>query len=154
MGKDTKENLAKDFVETVIKKVGLEAKVSVSEQPEAIKINIDGDNLGALIGYHGETLESLQLLSNLVVNNQEKGDWVRVIVDIGSYRAEKSESLVKLVERAAEDIRSGVQPRVSLSPMSASQRREVHLIVTENFADLKSESEGDEPYRRITLFKD
>ncbi len=154
MGKDSAEKLTTTFVEKLIKDVGLKAEVSIEDKKDELEINISGDNLGALIGFHGETLEGLQLLTALVLNkNRGAEEWKRVTVDIGNWRKERSGVLVNQIESAVNELKQQNLERLTLPSMSASQRREVHVIVSEKFPDFGTESEGEEPNRRIILFK-
>lgn len=154
MGKVSAEKLTGDFTKKIIKQIGLDAEVAVKETDEAVEVKISGENLGALIGYHGETLESLQLLVSLVLNKKRgEEEWKRVSLDIGNWKAERSEALVEMVEKTVAELNGQKLERISLPTMSASQRREVHVIVSEKFPDLATESVGEEPNRGIVLFK-
>lgn len=154
MAKVSAEKLTKEFTQDLIKKIGLKAKIEAKENDNLIEVSIEGENLGALIGYHGETLESLQLLLSLMLNRTLKEeDWKRVIVDIGSWRQERQEALKDMIEKAIEEIEQTGNSRVSLPPMSASQRREVHIIVADSFSSYQTESEGQDPYRKVFLAK-
>lgn len=154
MGKVSAEKLTKEFVTDIIEKIGLEAQVEVSEENESITVNINGDNLGALIGFHGETLESLQLITALYLNRKlGEGEWKRVIVDIGQWRKERSNTLVSLIENAVAEIDQQNLEKLVLATMSASDRRQAHVIVSEKFPDYETQSEGEEPNRRIAIFK-
>lgn len=148
------QKITKKLSEELIKKIGVEADIDVTEEDEVIKVQIKGENLGALIGYHGQTLESLQLLLSLMVNRQEdKKEWKRLIVDIGDYRAERENTLKEIVNRAVEDLEVNGKKETVLPPMNPSERRTAHIIVSENYPDLETISEGEEPYRRIKLLK-
>ncbi len=154
MGKVSAEKLTNDFVSNLIEKIGLKADVSVVESEESIAVNINGDNLGALIGFHGETLESLQLITSLFLNNKLKeGEWKRVVVDIGNWRKERSTALGSMLENSISEIEQQGLEKLVLPSMSASQRREVHVIVSEQFPEYATQSEGEEPNRKIVLFK-
>lgn len=154
MAKVSAEKLTSDFVSKVIKEVGLRADLSVEEKDNAVAVSINGDNLGALIGFHGETLESLQLLTSLYVNKKlGEDDWKRITLDIGNWRAERLGVLENMVERAVADLIEQKLEKVTLPSMSASQRREVHVVVSEKFSDYETQSEGEEPNRRVVLIK-
>lgn len=154
MAKISAEKITFEFIDKIITDIGLKAELEVSEEKDQIVVNINGENLGALIGFHGETLESLQLLTTLVLNRKlQSEDWKRVIVDIGNWRVERTNNLKTMIENAVKEIKEQKLEKLTLPTMSASQRREVHLIVSENFPDYGSESEGEEPYRRTVLFK-
>ena len=147
------EKVIADFTQKLLKEIGVKAEVAVKEEKEAVNVTISGDNLGALIGFHGQTLEGLQLILNLVFNKQSKEEeWKRVVLDIGNWRAERLSTLEELVERAVAELRGQALARVNLPTMSASQRREIHLIVTQRYPELMTESEGEEPNRRVVLY--
>lgn len=154
MAKVSAEKLVKDFSKKLIDQIGLEAKIETSSKDDIIEVKVVGENLGALIGYHGETLESLQLVLSLMLNRTLKeDDWKRVLVDVGNWRQERNEALYSMVEKAASEIDSTNVSKISLPPMSASQRREVHIIVADSFKGFQTESEGQEPYRKVFLVK-
>jgi len=154
MAKKTAEELTKKLLAETLENIGLEAEAEVKEKDDNIGVNISGDNLGALIGYHGETLASLQLILSLMVNRKLKTDsWKRVSLDIGSWRAERNSSLRDLIARTVEQIEAGTEKKAALPSMSAAERREVHVIVSESFPDYESASEGEEPDRRVVVVK-
>ena len=155
MGKQNLEKelkIAKELTENILKELQIVAKVSVKEEDKAIQINIDGDELGLLIGYHGENLEALQLLLGLMVNKKAgSNEWIPVNLDIGKWRSDRMNELRSMVEKAASEI--GVSKEtVELLPMPASQRRMVHLILSD-FPNFTSVSEGEEPNRRVIIKK-
>jgi spoIIIJ-associated protein len=148
------EKVARDFAQQLLKGIGVDANVEVKQEEGALKVQISGENLGALIGYHGQTLESLQLILGLMINQKQKDEqWTRVIVDIGEYRVERENILKELVNRAVEDLEINQKTEVLLPPMNPSERRAAHVIVSENYPELSTASEGEEPYRRIKLLK-
>ena len=98
-----------------------------------------------LIGRRGQTLESLQYITSLAVNRQG-GDWIRINLDIGDYRAKREETLRSLAQRAAMKVESTGR-RVALDAMNAAERRIVHQELQE-FGGVITQSEGQEPYRR------
>ncbi len=147
------EKVVSDLTKELLDKIGVKAEVSVKDDKDNIKVLVSGDNLGALIGYHGETLESLQLVLGLIVNNQLASDeWKRVVLDIGNWRTERLNTLEAMVAQAVGELRNNDLQRVNLPPMSPSQRREVHVIVTDKYPELATESEGEEPHRRVVLY--
>lgn len=148
------QKIAKELTQKLLEQIGIKADLEVTSEGEVIKVHISGDNLGALIGYHGQTLESLQLILNLMVNHQSKDDsWQRVVVDVGDYRAERENTLREIVNRAVEDLEVNGKSETALPPMNPTERRAAHIIVSENYPGLETESEGEEPYRRIKLLK-
>lgn len=111
-------------------------------------IDIHGDDLSVLIGRRAETLNALQYLLALIVS-KEATRWVQVIVDVEGYRARRERQLRQLARRMADQaIRTG--KRQLLEPMSASERRIVHLELRDH-ADVTTESLGDEPNRKVSI---
>lgn len=154
MAKISAQELTKKFFSQILDQIGLSAKVVIEEKDNIIKASVDGENLGALIGYHGETLGSLQLLLSLMVNKTLKEeDWQRIVVDIGNWREERSSTLREMVERSVEQLEEVDQEKVGLPAMSSSERREIHVIISDQFPDYESISEGEEPDRRVFLKK-
>ena len=123
-------------------------KVEVGDQ---ITINIGGEDLGLLIGSHGEHLESLQTFFSVAINKNLGGEWKIVILDIGGWRKEKEEDLKALVSREVAKL-DHENHEVSLPPMTPSQRRTVHVIASE-YKGIETSSVGDEPERRVVLRK-
>jgi spoIIIJ-associated protein len=129
------------------------AKVAVSEVPEedaksTYLVEITGDNLGALIGYHGETLNYFQQILSLIVNGKTE-EWQRVVVDINEWRLQRKESIKNLVEQAITKLKNTNQSQV-LPPMSPFERRVVHTIVAEH-PEIESHSEGEGVGRQVIL---
>lgn len=153
MAKDSKK-VAAEFAKELLEKLGVVADVETTVDDSGIKVAIKGENLGALIGYHGQTLESLQLILGLMVNHQLKAeDWQRVIVDVGEYRAERESTLKQMIDRSVAELKDSGKAENLLPVMSAAERRSAHIIISENYPELETVSEGEEPYRRIKLFK-
>jgi len=111
-------------------------------------IDIHGNDLSVLIGRRAETLNALQYLLALIIS-KEASHWVQVTVEVEGYRARRERQLRQLARRMAEQaLRTG--KRQILEPMSASERRIIHLELREN-ADVKTESIGDEPNRKVSI---
>jgi len=111
-------------------------------------IEIHGDDLSVLIGRRAETLNALQYLLALIIS-KEASRWVQVAVDVEGYRARRERQLRQLARRMAEQAtRTG--KRQILEPMSASERRIVHLELREH-PDVKTESLGEEPNRKVSI---
>ena len=155
MGKDNLEKsikTAQELAEELLKKLQVKGKVKVFEVESAVQIEVSGEDLGILIGYHGETLEALQLLLGLMVNKEVEGEeWVPVNLDIGEWMSKRTQVLKSMVEKAALDI-EGSEGTFELPPMPASQRRTVHLILAD-FPNFTSESMGEEPNRKVIIKK-
>ncbi|OGY22472.1 MAG: hypothetical protein A2126_04675 [Candidatus Woykebacteria bacterium GWB1_45_5] len=144
------EKEAQDLIAELIKMLGIEAKAQVTVSSELIKIDIDGQDLGLLIGRRGENIESLQLLLGLILNKKLSGDtWQPVLIDVGGWRKAQEESLRSLVERQVAKLSAG-RGWVELPPMPPAQRRVVHVLVSEH-KGLESESTGEEPNRFVVI---
>lgn len=135
----------------ILKKLDIKAKVAVEKVDEnTLKVSIDGEDLGQLIGYHGKTLESLQLVLTLMANAKAEGEtWARVLVDAGGWRASRETSLKEMAEREAEKVRN-FKEEVALPPMGPADRRFIHLVL-QDYEDLTSESEGEGEERRVVI---
>jgi spoIIIJ-associated protein len=145
----SKIEIVKNVTEKVLEKVEMGAEISVGEsEDEEIEVDISGEDLGALIGYHGETLSSLQLFLNLALYRQT-GEWRRVLVDIGGYRREREQTLRELAQRTADRARF-LQEAVPLNPMPSFERRIVHLALSED-ETVETESTGEGWERRVVV---
>jgi spoIIIJ-associated protein len=145
----SKIEIVKDVAEKILEKVGMGAEVSVEEtEDNEVAVDINGEDLGALIGYHGETLSSLQLFLNLALYRQT-GEWRRVLVDIGGYRQEREQTLRELAQRTADRVRF-LQTAATLNPMPSFERRLVHLALSED-ETVETESTGEGWERRVVV---
>lgn len=137
--------------EEVLSLMGLSGSVSVSEMEEGgLQAEMIGeqDDLAVLIGRHGQTLEALQVLLGVITNRGAK-DRTRVTLDIEGYRQRRRDELEALADRVAGKAISTGQP-VVLRPMTPFERKVVHVALHEN-PDVETRSDGEEPYRRITV---
>jgi len=115
---------------------------------ERLRLDLYGDELGALIGYHGQALNSLQLLLNLIVYKQYP-EAPRVVIDVNDYRREREVFLEKLAQRAADRVRF-LQTQIVLSPMSSFERYVIHKALAED-ASVTTESTGEGSSRRVVV---
>lgn len=144
-----KAEAAENYMANVLKHMEIEAKIeSAVDNDEDVKLAINGENLGLLIGRRGQTLDALQYLTNMAVNRQG-GDWVRVNVDIEGYRSRREETLKSLAERLASKVQTSGR-RVALDPMTGLERRIIHSELQE-FPGVETHSEGRDPYRRVII---
>ncbi len=105
--------------------------------------------MGILIGYRGETLDSLQYLISLVINKDNEEEYKRVILDTQNYRAKREETLQRLAKKIARKVKMYSKP-VKLEPMNPYERRIIHsALQSDKFVD--THSEGEEPYRRVVI---
>lgn len=145
---EVKLEAALEFVQRLLEKMGFSAELAGTIEEGSIKLEIKGKDLGLLIGRRGQTLDSLQYLTTLAVNRQG-GEWVRILLDIGEYRAKREETIRYLARKSAEKA-SLTGRRVPLEPMNAAERRIVHQAV-QGFEGVETQSEGKDPHRRVVV---
>lgn len=120
-----------------------------SEDPPTIFVDINGRDLGMLIGRRGENLSQMQYMVNLMVN-RHSDKWVRVILDIEGYRTRREESLIGLAERVARQVARNRRP-IALEPMPANERRIVHMTLKSQ-PGITTSSSGEGALRRVTVY--
>lgn len=137
------------FLTDVLHAMDMEVKISSRIDEEgALEIVMDGKNMGILIGKRGQTLDSLQYLTNRVANKTQDG-YVRVKLDTEDYRRRRKETLENLAKNIAYKVKRTKKP-VALEPMNPYERRIIHSALQ---ADryVTTHSEGEEPYRRVVV---
>lgn len=139
---------AEEFLKGLLERMGVEAEVQRRDVGEYVRFNLQGKQVGVLIGRRGRTLDSLQYLANLVANKGSQ-DMVRLIVDVGGYRERRAETLERLGRRLAERVRRQ-RRKVVLEPMTPQERRVIHLALQEE-QGVNSHSEGEEPFRKVVI---
>lgn len=137
------------FLRNVLSSMGVKAEIRVKEEENVVKFTLTGPDMGILIGYRGETLDSLQYLVSLVLNKGHETEYKRVILDTENYRLKREETLKRLARRIAEKVKT-TQKQVKLEPMNPYERRIIHSAL-QNDAYVETYSEGDEPYRRVVV---
>ena len=151
---DAKGEAALNFIQTLIRNMELDVKVTMTEPAEGERyISIEGDAAGVLIGHHGDTLDSLQYLTNLAVNKKrgdDKRDYVKVTVDVEHYRAKREETLRALARRKAEAVRKSGKS-IMLEPMNPYERRIIHSEV-QRIDGVSTNSVGTDNNRKIVIF--
>lgn len=115
---------------------------------EIFHVNLQGEDLGIIIGYHGETLSALQLFLNMALYNKF-ATWSRVILDVGGYRGEQEARLKDIAAKAADRVRFSKEP-VNLNPMDSFERRIIHTTIAE-MEDVTTESVGEGRERRVVI---
>ena len=147
-------DIAVEFIERLLADMNIEATVTLADADNADKqINIEGKEVGALIGHHGETMDSLQYLVNLAANQKvegEKRDFVKLVVDIEGYRAKREETLRALARRMADKVVK-YKKSVMLEPMNPYERRIIHSEV-QNIKGVSTNSIGSENNRKVVIF--
>ena len=138
----------KQFLEDMFKQMGLTVFIEKMTTPDKITFQVHGDELGILIGKHGQTLDAIQYLTNLVANKEVAGH-CHVVVDVENYRSRREETLVNLAKRLASKVRRNRQ-KVSLEPMNAFERKIIHTAL-QGERNIVTDSEGVEPYRHVVI---
>ena len=144
----TKEACEK-FLKDVLKSMDMEVTLtSEIDEDGALSINMEGENMGILIGKRGQTLDSLQYLTNRVANKVQEG-YVRVKLDTENYRERRKETLENLAKNIAHKVKR-TKRSVSLEPMNPYERRIIHSAL-QGDKYISTHSEGEEPYRRVVV---
>ena len=142
------------FVESLAKNMGLEVTLTLMEGTnDDIVICVDGDEAGALIGHHGETMEALQYLANLAANHRDEGEkrpYARITVDVENYRAKREAALRALARKKAEHVLKYKKSMV-LEPMNPYERRVIHSEI-QTIEGVSTNSIGVDNNRRIVIF--
>ena len=138
----------REFVQSVVDLMGVEAHVSASESPDSVRAEIGGDDLGLLIGRHGATIDALQYIAAIVVNGDSR-ERRQVVVDAEGYRDRRAAALTALADRTAQKVaRESVS--ITLKPMTAAERKVIHLHLKDH-PRVETISEGNEPYRAVVV---
>jgi spoIIIJ-associated protein len=144
---EQESEIAADYVEGLLDVADLDGDIDMDVEGDRALVSVVGATLSELVGRNGEVLEALQELTRLAVHRQT-GARTRIMLDVGGYRARRRTELTALGQEAAEDVgRTGVARR--LDPMTPFERKIVHDAVAA--AGLRSESEGEEPNRRVVV---
>ena len=144
----TKEACEK-FLKDVLKSMDMEVTLtSEIDEDGALSITMEGENMGILIGKRGQTLDSLQYLTNRVANKMQDG-YVRVKLDTENYRQRRKETLENLAKNIAHKVKR-TKRSVSLEPMNPYERRIIHSAL-QGDKYISTHSEGEEPYRRVVV---
>jgi spoIIIJ-associated protein len=139
---------AKKTLQDILRLLEVEATVELKEDSERILLNIQGDGSGLLIGRKGQTLDAMEYLINKIVHKDAE-DKKRIVVDTENYRFRREDSLVNLAQRLGEKAKRLGRP-VTISPMSAHDRRIIHLALEDDKA-LRTWSTGTGLYRKVII---
>ncbi|MBB6625403.1 protein jag [Clostridium gasigenes] len=139
----------KIFLRNVLDSMGIESEISFKEENDMLHINITGPKMGLIIGYRGETLDSLQYLVSLVVNKSHDIPYKKIILDTENYRSKREETLKRVAQKTAYKVRKTGRS-FKLEPMNPYERRVIHSELQDN-EFIYTYSDGDEPYRRIVV---
>lgn len=137
-----------EFIKGLVNKLGVDPSISINEDSEGIKVQIEGKNVGVLIGKRGNTLEAIQYLTNLVVN-RVSDEYKRIVVDVENYRKRRQESLEKFAINMANKVKQ-TKREVVLEPMIPNERRIIHTVL-QGDSKVNTKSIGEEPNRRVVI---
>ncbi len=137
-----------DLLDEVVRALGLEATVEVTEDDENVVGTLHGDDLGLFIGRHGQTIDAIQHLAQRMAGARG-GDGRRIVIDAEGYRDRREAMLERQADHAAADALRYDRP-VALDAMTASERRLVHEYLRDH-GEVQTYSEGDEPDRHLVV---
>ena len=148
--KETVADKAIEFLSQIFDAMNLEVSITAAynEEEQELSLNLEGDDMGILIGKRGQTLDSLQYLTSLVVN-KGKTNYIRVKLDTEDYRRRRKETLENLARGIAYKVKKTRKP-VVLEPMNPYERRIIHSALQGN-KYVETVSEGEEPYRHVVV---
>lgn len=146
--------IATDFLKTLLADMDIVAEITATPKADGeTLLNIEGKNVGILIGHHGETLDSLQYLANLAANRKEEGEkreFTKITIDIENYRAKREETLRALARRMADKVVK-YKKSIMLEPMNPYERRIIHSEV-QNIKGVATNSIGSENNRKVVIY--
>ena len=147
--KEDKKEKVNEVLNTIANCMGLNINSDIKEDEDVIKVDINGENLGLIIGHKGENLDALQLLTSVIVN--KTGDYKRIELDVQNYREKRKETLIHLAHKKARDvIKYG--KNITLEPMTPYERRIIHTALQDD-AKVVTTSIGTEPFRKVVIKK-
>ena len=141
---------AKEFLQKVFNamKINVVMEKFINKNDGSVTFKLHGDDMGILNGKHGQTLDSLQYLTNLVAN-KNSNERVRVIIDVEDYRDRRIETLTRLANRLADKVKRTGE-RVALEPINPHERKIIHMAL-QGDRRVTTLSEGDDPYRHVVI---
>ena len=151
LSKEDQQEIAekgKQFLDDMFTQMGLTVVIEKMMTKDKITFQVHGEDLGILIGKHGQTLDAIQYLTNLVAHKDVSGH-CHIVVDVENYRSRREETLVNLAKRLSSKVKRNRQ-KVSLEPMNAFERKIIHTALHDD-KHIVTESAGDEPFRHIVI---
>lgn len=146
--RDYKEEV-RSFLRNILNNMNVQAEIRIKEEKDVVYIDLTGPKMGIIIGYRGETLDSLQYLASLVVNKDHNVPYKKVVLDTENYRKKREETLIRVAEKTAYKVRKTGKP-YKLEPMNPYERRIIHSALQDN-EYVCTFSDGEEPHRRIVV---
>ena len=136
------------FLRDIATQMGIDLDFSVKANDELVFVEITGKDTGTIIGKRGSTLDAVQCLASYVVN-KDSDKYIRVILDAENYRAKREKTLVNLANRLAGKVERSGRP-TTLEPMNPYERKVIHCTL-QNHPNVKTRSEGKDPYRKVII---
>ena len=152
--KDEIAEVAKNTLETLLNLMGVSASVTplsefmAEEATTSLTLNVEGEDLGILIGRRGQTLSCLQYIVRIIVGHQTKA-WLPIVIDVEGYKQRRYNALQALAWRMAEQVKAKQTP-FTLEPMPAFDRRIIHLALADH-SDVTTQSSGEGEARRVVI---
>lgn len=142
--------IAREFLQKLLKEMKYDAVMEkfYNKTEKSTTFKLHGPGMGALIGKHGQTLDALQYLTNLVANKHSQ-ERVRIIVDVENYRQRRRETLERLAKRLADKVKR-TSTKAVLEPMNPYERKIIHMTLQDD-PQVTTYSEGEEPYRKTVI---
>jgi len=148
---DDVAEMARKVLSDILKAMGITAEIDVTPSPDEntpLTLNIEGDDLGVLIGRRGQALASLQYLVRLIVAEKSK-KWISINVDVDWYKKRHYDTLKKLAQRLAEQV-AHRKRAITMEPMQPDERRIIHITLA-NHPDVMTQSTGEGDGRRVVI---
>ncbi len=141
---------SKEVLGNLVRLLGIEAEILIApgDADSPLTLNINGDDLGALIGRHGQALASLQYILRMIIAEKQK-NWIPINIDVGGYKQRRYDSLQRLALRLADQVKASRRP-INLEPMPADERRIIHMALSEN-PEVTTQSTGDGDQRKVIV---
>jgi len=143
-----KDHPLEAFLRDIATQMGIDLNFSVKANDELVFVEITGKDTGTIIGKRGSTLDAVQCLASYVVN-KDSDKYIRVILDAENYRAKREKTLVNLANRLAGKVERSGRP-TTLEPMNPYERKVIHCTL-QNHPNVKTRSEGKDPYRKVII---
>ena len=139
---------AQEFLNKILSLMNLDATLDVAKAEDTLNIEVSGENMGAVIGRRGETLDALQYLTSIIVN-KDKNDYTKISLDAENYRKKRTDALEKLANKVADKVVRNKR-NFTLEPMNPFERRVIHSALQDN-SMVTTYSVGEEPNRRVVV---
>lgn len=141
--------VAVNFLEELFSAMRLNVSLQRHDTVDGYAFDLQGDDLGVLIGKHGQTLDALQYLTNLAANQDLSQEKVRITLDVENYRKRREETLCRLAKRLADRVKRG-SDKIVLEPMNRHERKIIHTALQDDYRVI-TYSDGEEPFRKVVI---